>query len=312
MLSLRLLIYADQFQRQRPYFSDAPLWKALIYFSIALLFLPLQRLLERIVVSTPKSPKGDFEGGDSPEYSGLGGAGGKGSMLAILLAIALINAYIFNQKDRQITTNDVALPFHARVERGLGGEVNQAMLDSFTIIMLTHKTAFESQYNLAQKTGSSEDYKIAYSLLKPWARLKDSVNYHTQALKTGNAKAESKYKLAKYIQKLREQQQQRIDAERKKIRDIGNYTGLIVIMLIFFAAVVIFSKVKVKPRTAELLLLLTFYMLFETLLVYSDTLIDTFIGNEPVYKIISNLLLAGIVTVTHEFAEKKMKMILFS
>ena len=52
-------------------------------------------------------------------------------------------------------------------------------------------------------------------------------------------------------------------------------------------------------------------MLFETLLVYTDTLIDTFIGGEPIYKLISNTLLAALLTVSHEWSEKKMKAILF-
>jgi len=124
------------------------------------------------------------------------------------------------------------------------------------------------------------------------------------------AKAESDHKLEQFIQRLKTEEQQRIAAERKKMSDIGNYTGFIVLVLILLGMVMIFSRVRVRQRTAELLLLLTFYMLFETLLVYSDTLIDTFTG-EPIYKIIFNTLLAAILVVVHEYAERQMKFVLF-
>ena len=324
--------------------------KALIYFGIALLFLPMQRWLDKLVGGSSGSSSGSGRttrinlkrikttgGRGSSRDIGSGSnsssikptrfqkprrfdGSNSGSIFIIMLTIALINACIFNDNENNVTT-DKSPPLHARVERdsplskgvrGMsnGGEVNQAKLDSFTVIMLTHKSAFESQYILAQKTGFSEDYKIAYTLLKPWSRWKDSVSSETKAIKIGNAKAESAHKLEKFSRQLREQQQQKIAAERKNIRDIANYTGLIVFILAGFGGVLWLTRTAIKPRIAELMLLLTFYMLFETLLVYTDTLIDTYIGVEPAYKIVSNTLLAAVLAVLHEMVEKKIKPVL--
>ena len=189
--------------------------------------------------------------------------------------------------------------------------INQANLDSLTTIMITHKDNFEKNYKFAQKTDNPEDHRIAYDLLKPYAQWKDSVNQETKALKTGMAKAESAHKLNLFTQQLKEEEQQKIETEQKQLRNIAHYSGLIVLILVSFGCVLWLSRARIKPIFAEYLLLLTFYMLFETLLVYTDSLIDIFIGGEPVYKLISNTLLAALLTVSHEWSEKKMKGALF-
>lgn len=225
-------------------------------------------------------------------------------MFTLLLLIVLINACNYNNSpiNNDPMTN---VPDTAQIT------INQAKLDSLTTIMTTHKDTFEKYYKFAQKTGNSEDHRIAYDLLKPYAQWKDSVNQETKALKTGMAKAENAHNLNLLKQKLKEEEQQRIESERKQLRNIAHYSGIIVIILVSFGCVLWLSRAKIKPIFAEYLLLLTFYMLFETLLVYTDSLIDTFIGGEPIYKLISNTLLAALVTISHEWSEKKMKAILF-
>jgi len=75
------------------YTAGAPFWKALIFFAIALLFLPFQRLLEWLVSSSKFILRGGGRG------RGSGSGSGSSSIFAMILLLSLINACIFNHND---------------------------------------------------------------------------------------------------------------------------------------------------------------------------------------------------------------------
>jgi len=65
--------------------------------------------------------------------------------------------------------------------------------------------------------------------------------------------------------------------------------------------------IKISPRISQAFIFVTLLTLFEFILVLTDPIIDRFTNGIPIYKVLSNSLLALSIFPIQSFMEKRLK-----
>jgi tetratricopeptide (TPR) repeat protein len=123
------------------------------------------------------------------------------------------------------------------------------------------------------------------------------------------ARHEVKYEFEK-TQLIKEQQlkeQERKDREERERRDNLQYSLIFLGILLIFGLVLGSGKINISPKFAEGLIFFAFLIFFEFCLVLLDPYIDGWSNGEPIYKLIFNAVLAGLIFPLHSFFEKIIK-----
>jgi len=170
--------------------------------------------------------------------------------------------------------------------------------------LLKEKQAYGGLTDLYEK---QKDYKNAYEYHQLYAQANDSLFNEEKSKEIG--KLEAKYELEKKLEeeKHEAQEQATLVAEETARRNLFQYSGILVFIIALFTLALFAGKLRPPVWVAELLAFIPFLILFEGILVYIDPTIDTLTGGEPLWKLIVNAVLAGMIFPFHQYFEGKLK-----
>ncbi|MBL4625566.1 MAG: tetratricopeptide repeat protein [Flavobacteriales bacterium] len=161
--------------------------------------------------------------------------------------------------------------------------------------------------NLSTVFKRQGNYKEALNMYELHIQMKDSMkNEETQK---ASIRQQTKYEFEK-AQLLREQKKKeaaRAIQEETSRRNNLQYSLIFLGILLFFGMVLSLGFIKVSPTVAEGIIFFAFLILFEFLLVLGDPYISEFTGGQPMYNLLANSLLAGLIFPAHAFFEKFLK-----
>ncbi len=147
----------------------------------------------------------------------------------------------------------------------------------------------------------------ALEMFQLFVQMRDSIQ--SSGVRERLAKAESKAEFEK--QQLIEEQQEREAARKKEIEERREhnlqYSGIGIGLFLLFSLVFALGSISIPKWLGELLVFLTFLILFEFLLVVTDPYIESLTGNTPLYKLLINAAMAGLIFPVHGFFERLMK-----
>lgn len=155
------------------------------------------------------------------------------------------------------------------------------------------------------------NYQNALEHYKQYAILKDSTFNEEKSKDLGKLEAKHEFEIAKSEQKRQEEQQTRISEEQTERRNLLQYSGILIFIVVFFITLLFIVNLNIPVRFAEGGIFFTFLLVFEFILVLTDPYIEQYTGGEPAYKLIINAGLAGLIFPLHSIAEAKLKQRLF-
>ncbi|MBD79003.1 MAG: hypothetical protein CL840_08800 [Crocinitomicaceae bacterium] len=102
-------------------------------------------------------------------------------------------------------------------------------------------------------------------------------------------------------------------AEKLKIerRNGLEYSGISIGVFVLFGLVFLIGKYQLPKWLIELSIFLPFLILFEFLLVFTDPYVEAVTGGDPIYKLLINAGIGGIIFPLHAFFERTLKKRLF-
>lgn len=160
---------------------------------------------------------------------------------------------------------------------------------------------------LSQVARLKGDYQLALEMREIDVQFGDSLK-NEEAQKAA-IRQQTKYEFEK-TQLVKEQlrsEQDRQAAEENSRRNNLQYSLIFIGILLFFGGVLSLGFIKVSPTIAEGVIFFAFLILFEFLLVLSDPFVDGLTNGEPMYKLLANALLAGLIFPAHAFFERVLK-----
>jgi len=182
----------------------------------------------------------------------------------------------------------------------------------------------ENSLSLAKKLGIVGDINYAARFLSSYyrkqSRFEDALSMYELEIEMQDSivnketqkaiiRQQMKYEYEKeeLIKEQEEKEQLRIAIEAQSRRDDLHYAGIFIGMFLLFGVVLMLGFVKVPPKGAEAIIFLSFLILFEFLLVLLDPFVEEYTGGAPIFKLLLNALLAGLIFPLHQFFEKKLK-----
>jgi len=203
----------------------------------------------------------------------------------------------------------------ARVYKGIG-KLEEAYFHAKRSIELSLETGSVTGIKYSSRT-LKEIYKAqnkgmeALEMYELEVQMDDSIK--SEEAKKGILKMEVQHDFEKQqlIAEQEAQEQERHDAEKVSRRNSIQYSGIGLGIFALFGLVFLFGRIKLPNWAVELSVFLPFLILFEFLLVVSDSYLDTWSGGEPLIKLGLNVLLAGAIFPLHSFFEKFLKKRLF-
>lgn len=182
----------------------------------------------------------------------------------------------------------------------------------------------EESYRISEKLGepdlikhSSHLLSLAYEkkgdgllsvkLYKRYAFMKDSMEHD----ETRKAKIRREIQFEFEKQRMVEQQllaeKEKMESVRISRRNRLQYSIMFLFILVGFGAIISLGYLKISQRVSEIFIFVSVLVFFEFLLILTDPLVDQFTGGIPVYKLLSNCLMAFMVFPLHTLFEKKLK-----
>ena len=155
-----------------------------------------------------------------------------------------------------------------------------------------------------RKQGKFEDALAMYELE---ITMRDSIVNEENTKSTIRQQMKYDYEKAELLKEQEEKEQLRLATEAQSRRDDLHYAGIFIGMFLLFGVVLMLGFVKVPPKGAEAIIFLSFLILFEFLLVLLDPFVDKYTGGAPIFKLILNAVLAGLIFPLHQYFEKKLK-----
>ncbi|MBL4716529.1 MAG: tetratricopeptide repeat protein [Bacteroidia bacterium] len=166
------------------------------------------------------------------------------------------------------------------------------------------KLAAEFLGDVYKKQGKFEDALDMYELK---IEMRDSIVNEENTKATIKQQMKYEYEKEEIIKEQEEKEQLRLATEAQSRRDDLHYAGIFIGMFLLFGVVLMLGFVKVPPKGAEAIIFLSFLILFEFLLVLLDPFVDEYTGGAPIFKLILNAVLAGLIFPLHQFFEKRLK-----
>ena len=156
--------------------------------------------------------------------------------------------------------------------------------------------------------GKFKDALVMYELQ---IQMRDSIKNEENTKTTIRQQMKYDYEKEELIKEQEEKEQLRLATEAQNRRDNLHYSGIFIGMFLLFGVVLMLGFVKVPPKGAEAIIFLSFLILFEFLLVLLDPFVEEYTGGAPIFKLILNAVLAGLIFPLHQFFEARLKKKLF-
>lgn len=168
----------------------------------------------------------------------------------------------------------------------------------------TQRNSAEALYEIYKSKGQ---FKESLQYYEQYITLRDSlINEENQK---ASIRQQTKYEFEKeqLMKEQAEKEAARIIEEETNRRNNIQYSLIFLGILVFFGVVLSLGFVKVSVTVAEGLIFFAFLIFFEFILVLTDSLIDGITQGEPIYKLLANALLAGLIFPAHAFFERALK-----
>lgn len=152
-----------------------------------------------------------------------------------------------------------------------------------------------------------ENFKLTLNMYELHIQMRDSINNEETQKATIRQQTKYEFEKTQLIKNQQLQEASRKFQEETIRRDNLQYSIIFLGILFVFGLVLSLGFIKLSPVIAEGLIFFAFLLLFEFLLVLSDPYVDGVTGGEPIYKLLLNAILAGLIFPAHAFFEKKLK-----
>ncbi|MFH1319197.1 MAG: tetratricopeptide repeat protein [Bacteroidota bacterium] len=157
-----------------------------------------------------------------------------------------------------------------------------------------------------------DNHKLALKHYKHYSTLKDSVFNEEKSKDIGKLEAKHEMALAETKRKQEEEERIRRKGETVKRRNILQYSGILIFLVVLGAGLLALGKLNIPIRFAEGIVFFSFLLFFEFTLVLLDPYIEQYSSGAPAIKLAFNAVLAALIFPLHSIAESKLKSRLFS
>ena len=158
--------------------------------------------------------------------------------------------------------------------------------------------------DIYKKQGNFEN---ALSMYELEIQMRDSILNEENTKSIIGQQMKYDYEKEKLLKEQEEKEQLRLATEAQSRRDDLHYAGIFIGMFLLFGVVMMLGFVKVPPKGAEAIIFLSFLILFEFLLVLLDPFVEEYTGGAPIFKLILNAVLAGLIFPLHQFFEGRLR-----
>jgi tetratricopeptide (TPR) repeat protein len=156
---------------------------------------------------------------------------------------------------------------------------------------------------LSELYSATKQFDLAYKYHVEYMAAKDSLFNHEKSKEIG--RLEAKHETELEAMKVQEAYKAKIAKQNR--RNLLQYNGIVVLLLIIGLLVGVLGFVKVKPWQASAITFFAFLLFFEFLLVLLDPYVDQFSNGEPAYKLVLNAGIAACIFPIHAFFERRLK-----
>ena len=176
------------------------------------------------------------------------------------------------------------------------GKRAEKLADSINLNELRYKIYKDLSYAYEL----NKDYVKSLKYHKKFQMTKDSVFSQENAKKFGRMDAERE----QLIKEREEEERLRSEAAAISRRDNLQYSIISILAIIVFIVIYYLSRKKISFGVIDTLTFLTFLLVYEFLLVFSDPWVDSLTGGVPLYKLATNFAIALIFVPIHKLEQK--------
>lgn len=144
---------------------------------------------------------------------------------------------------------------------------------------------------------SFENYIAMRDCLKNAATEKEVIRQQTQY----------EFEKQQIVQEQMKKEAFRIQEERLTRRNNLQYSVIFLALLVVFGVILRLGNINMSVKVVEGLIFFAFLIFFEFLLVLLDPFVDSWSGGAPIYKLLINAVLAGVIFPAHSFFEHTLK-----
>lgn len=155
------------------------------------------------------------------------------------------------------------------------------------------------------------DYKHALEYLELSGQVKDSLNNEEKARDIGKVEAHFEYEMAEMRQKSLLEERANEEAMLKFRRNMMQYSAIFFGLMLFFGIIFFLGNFLIADWILDGLTFVSFVLLFDFILVFTDPYTEFITGGEPALRLIINTLIAGMLFPLHRFLEQKLRQRVF-
>lgn len=155
--------------------------------------------------------------------------------------------------------------------------------------------------------GEINQYKLAFEFHQLFTNAKDSLFNQEKSKEIGRVEAKHEIEAAEIERVQKAKEELRIKTQQRERKNLLQYSGITVLLLIIALSIVLLGVKKVSPVIASGITFFGFLLFFEFLLVLLDPTVDRLSGGEPAYKLLFNAGIAALIFPMHAFFERMLK-----
>ena len=157
---------------------------------------------------------------------------------------------------------------------------------------------------LSELYSQTNRYQLAYEHYKQYTIAKDSLFNEDKSKEIGRLEMRHEIELAEMERERKEKEELKVKTQKTERRNLLEYSGIFIGLLLIGLLVTILGFVKVKPWMAEGITFFAFLLFFEFILVLLDPYMDRFTKGEPAYKLFINASVAAAIFPLNALFEK--------
>jgi tetratricopeptide (TPR) repeat protein len=165
--------------------------------------------------------------------------------------------------------------------------------------IMYNANVLSAKQELIKIYSSRGNFKKAFDLQQEYLIAKDTLAKRDYRIETQRIVNDYEFRSAEQ----KAQHQQLLSEQKIARRNNLEYLSIVILMLILFA--IMFSgRKKLSPKILNITLLIGLLLLFEFLLILTDTPIENITQGEPILKLLANVIIALLILPGHQFLER--------
>lgn len=158
---------------------------------------------------------------------------------------------------------------------------------------------------------AAQRYERALSHDRLYSSAKDSLFNEGKSKDIGRIEQRHETEMSDLKRQQQEDKLARQVAENLQRRNILQYTGILIGIMVLFGLVLLLGRINIPISVAEGIVFILFLIIFEFLLVLTDPHVGKWTNEAPAWKLLVNAGLAMIIFPLHSFFERLLKIRLF-